>query len=235
MNSIKNNNDSIIFTFDVTVLSNNPNESYTRFPDLYGNFTQHDSASTGILFSPGTKADGTKLTLDPAEYAKYEEEPGDKFDWKDFNSMLKNPQTIDRNMKMLKKAMANAQNKVTILTARAQGYPMKHFFKTQHNIDPYIVPVGDSNPQKKAQYIENEIYYAEGDVIIFLDEGKLKADKISYDSLNKVFKAYSNITFKKGNQFFKANYLEFDFFNDKGFIDNAFGILEDPKLKAPTA
>ena len=57
--TVKNNNDSILFTFDVTVLSNNPNESYTRFPDLYGNFTQHDSASTGILYSPGTKVDGT--------------------------------------------------------------------------------------------------------------------------------------------------------------------------------
>lgn len=57
--TVKNNNDSILFTFDVTVLSNNPNESYTRFPDLYGNFTQHDSASTGILYSPGTRVDGT--------------------------------------------------------------------------------------------------------------------------------------------------------------------------------
>ena len=57
--TVKNNNDSIIFTFDVTALSNNPNESYTRFPDLYGNFTQHDSASTGILYSPGTRVDGT--------------------------------------------------------------------------------------------------------------------------------------------------------------------------------
>ena len=57
--TVKNNNDSILFSFDVTVLSNNPNESYTRFPDLHGNFTQHDSASTGILFSPGTRVDGT--------------------------------------------------------------------------------------------------------------------------------------------------------------------------------
>ena len=57
--TVKNNNDSVLFSFDVTVLSNNPNESYTRFPDLYGNFTQHDSASTGILYSPGTRVDGT--------------------------------------------------------------------------------------------------------------------------------------------------------------------------------
>ena len=57
--TVKNNNDSVLFSFDITILSNNPNESYTRFPDLYGNFTQHDSASTGILFSPGTRVDGT--------------------------------------------------------------------------------------------------------------------------------------------------------------------------------
>lgn len=57
--TVKNNNDSVLFSFDVTALSNNPNESYTRFPDLYGNFTQHDSASTGILYSPGTRVDGT--------------------------------------------------------------------------------------------------------------------------------------------------------------------------------
>ena len=57
--TVKNNNDSVLFSFDVTALSNNPNESYTRFPDLYGNFTQHDSTSTGILYSPGTRVDGT--------------------------------------------------------------------------------------------------------------------------------------------------------------------------------
>ena len=57
--TVKNNIDSVLFSFDVTALSNNPNESYTRFPDLYGNFTQHDSTSTGILYSPGTRVDGT--------------------------------------------------------------------------------------------------------------------------------------------------------------------------------
>ena len=59
--TVKNSNDSTIFTFNVTPLSDNPNESYTRFPDLYGSFTQHDSASTGILFSPGTKVDGSSF------------------------------------------------------------------------------------------------------------------------------------------------------------------------------
>jgi len=34
--TVKNSNDSTIFIFDITPLSNNPNESYTRSPDLSG-------------------------------------------------------------------------------------------------------------------------------------------------------------------------------------------------------
>ena len=59
--TVKNNYDSVLFSFDITLLSNNPNESYTRFPDLYGSYTQHDSASTGTLYSPGTRVDGSSF------------------------------------------------------------------------------------------------------------------------------------------------------------------------------
>lgn len=59
--TVKNNYDSVLFSFDITLLSNNPNESYTRFPDLYGSYTQHDSASTGTLYSPGTTVDGSSF------------------------------------------------------------------------------------------------------------------------------------------------------------------------------
>jgi hypothetical protein len=50
-----------ILTFDIEPLSNNPNESYTRNPDLTGEFEQHADieSSGGRLFSPGTKLDGT--------------------------------------------------------------------------------------------------------------------------------------------------------------------------------
>ena len=59
--TIKNSNDSTIFIFDVTPLSNNPNESYTRSPDLNGDFVQHAGVNPGVLFSPGTKSDGTNF------------------------------------------------------------------------------------------------------------------------------------------------------------------------------
>jgi hypothetical protein len=47
-----------IARFDIEPLSDNPNESYTRNPDISGDFEQH-SENTSLFFSPGTKIDGT--------------------------------------------------------------------------------------------------------------------------------------------------------------------------------
>ena len=55
--TIKNTLGETILTFDVSSLSNNPDESYTRNPDLTGDFVQHNSVNS-LLFSPGTKING---------------------------------------------------------------------------------------------------------------------------------------------------------------------------------
>ena len=87
------------------------------------------------------------------------------------------------------------------------------------------------------QYLEDDIFYAEGNVNILLPNGILNADKISYDKNSKIFKAYSNLNVTKGNQFFKADFLEYNFIESKGYIKNIFGILNfetinnDLKLK----
>lgn len=49
---------NVVVTFDIEPLSNNPNESYTRNPDITGEFEQHGD-NTPLLFSPGTKVDGS--------------------------------------------------------------------------------------------------------------------------------------------------------------------------------
>jgi hypothetical protein len=52
-----------IAEFDINGLSGNPDESYSRNPDLKGNFQRHGTipAATGALFSPGLKVDGSSL------------------------------------------------------------------------------------------------------------------------------------------------------------------------------
>ena len=56
-------NGNTVLTFDVEPLSNNPNESYTRNPDLTGEFVQHSGieAANGALYSPGTMLDGSSF------------------------------------------------------------------------------------------------------------------------------------------------------------------------------
>ena len=54
---------NVVLTFDNSALSGNPDESYTRNPDLTGDFVQHAGIpeANGDLFSPGTKLDGTSF------------------------------------------------------------------------------------------------------------------------------------------------------------------------------
>lgn len=49
-----------VLRFEIEPLSNNPNESYTRNPDITGEFEQHND-NTPVLFSPGTKIDGSSF------------------------------------------------------------------------------------------------------------------------------------------------------------------------------
>ena len=68
--TLYNTNSEVVLTFDIEPLSNNPNESYTRYPDLNLDpgtdgilFYQHAGIgeALGALFSPGTKIDGTNF------------------------------------------------------------------------------------------------------------------------------------------------------------------------------
>ena len=68
--TLHNANGEVVLTFDIEPLSNNPNESYTRYPDLNLDpgadgilFYQHAGIgeALGALFSPGTKIDGTNF------------------------------------------------------------------------------------------------------------------------------------------------------------------------------
>ena len=68
--TVYNSNGEEVLTFDVEPLSNNPDESYTRYPDLNlepGDdgilFYQHAGIgeALGAFYSPGTKIDGTNF------------------------------------------------------------------------------------------------------------------------------------------------------------------------------
>ncbi len=59
--TVKDTADNVVLTYDITPLSDNPNESYTRNPDLLGDFIQHSQIPSTKKYSPGTKIDGTSF------------------------------------------------------------------------------------------------------------------------------------------------------------------------------
>jgi hypothetical protein len=56
---VKDGQGNTLLTFNSNALSDNPNESYTRSPDVTGGFVQHTTVPPGKKFSPGTKVDGS--------------------------------------------------------------------------------------------------------------------------------------------------------------------------------
>jgi hypothetical protein len=103
------------------------------------------------------KPNGQTITLTPEEYAVYEEQAGDKFDFSDFNRMLRKARPINRNMQLIRKSLNDPTVKTTILTARAIAFPIRHFFKKTFGIEPYVVAVGSSDPLKKSNWIEKHL------------------------------------------------------------------------------
>ena len=63
---------------------------------------------------------------------------------------------------------ARGARKVTILTARSIGLPVTSFLKSI-GMDAYVVPVGSSDPQVKADWIEDQIQKGY-DTVYFMDD-----------------------------------------------------------------
>ena len=75
------------------------------------------------------------------------------------------------------------------------------------------------------QYQENNIFYAEGNVIIYFSNATLRGDKLKYDRNNKQIYVEGNVIFSKAKQFFEASNIFYDLKNNIGSIDNIYGVL----------
>jgi len=65
--------------------------------------------------------------------------------------------------------LKNPSKKVTILTARKLGFPIRKFFKDEYGMDVYPVALASNNPKDKADWIEKHIKKGYTD-IAFMDD-----------------------------------------------------------------
>ena len=79
--------------------------------------------------------------------------------------------------------------------------------------------------ESDVQYQSGNIFTAEGNVVLYISNSKLKADKVTYDRENKIFFAEGNLQFYKGDQYFEASNLQYSLITKKGYIENIYGVL----------
>ena len=124
-----------------------------------------------------THKDGKTSKLSPGQYAVYKERPGDTFDFKDFQQVT-NPQLIKGYVELLRRMVnSGGSREVFILTARAAERPVSQFIKDLGIKGVTVVALGDNNPEKKADWIEDKVKEGYDDVF-FVDDSPKNIDAV---------------------------------------------------------
>ena len=135
-----------------------------------------------------THRNGMKSKLSPGQYAKYEEKPGDEFDFKDFQQVTR-PQLIKGYVELLRRMVSSGGSReVYILTARAAERPVSQFIKDLGISGVKVIALGDNNPEKKADWIETKVKDEGYDDVFFVDDS-LK----NVDAVRRRLKSYPNV------------------------------------------
>lgn len=132
---------------------------------------------------------GKESKLTPGEYAIYEPKSGDKFDFSDFEK-VKQPQEIKGVTRLLKNIVRVGGSQIVILTARGAYKPVKDYLKDVGIDNVFVVALADSDPQKKADWIEDKIKDGVKDVFFIDDSHKNVA------AVKALSKKYPNVSLK---------------------------------------
>ena len=133
--------------------------------------------------------DGKESKLTPGEYAIYEPKSGDQFDFSDFEK-VKQPQEIKGVTRLLKNIVRVGGSEIVILTARSAYKPIKDYLSDIGLDKLYVVALADSDPQKKADWIEGKIKDGVKDVFFIDDSHK------NVSAVQALSKKYPNVSLK---------------------------------------
>jgi len=121
---------------------------------------------------------GKTFYLTPGEYAVYDKKDGDVMDYSEFERLIE-PKEIKAMTKVLRNFYrAMGGRRMTILTARGNKTPLAKFLKTIGISNIEIVALGDSDPQKKADWIEARVKEGYND-IFFADDSEKNIKAVS--------------------------------------------------------
>jgi hypothetical protein len=120
-----------------------------------------------------TSSDGTSREITPAEYAVYEPQPGDKFDFSQFQTLI-NPTLIRSIGKRFYKITQSTgpDRKTVILTARgSEAAPhIRDIIRKYFRVNIEVITLGTGDPMAKANWILNKIQNEGYNDIFFVDD-----------------------------------------------------------------
>jgi hypothetical protein len=119
---------------------------------------------------------GERIEMNAAAYAVYKEQPGDTFDFSEFEKLI-NPRPIKRFVKLLQQAIGRA-DKISVLTARGHTRPVSQFLK-MHGITSgvSIAALDSADPEKKVAYIRKHM--KDGyDRVAFIDDSPKNVEAV---------------------------------------------------------
>ena len=120
---------------------------------------------------------GEKIEMTPGEYATHKINPNYKYDFSEFDEVI-NPREIKQITNIIRNALnaGTEEREIAVLTARdpaAEG-PIRNYLDSI-GLDPSKITfelLATSDPQAKADWIENRIKNGAIDVLFFDDSGK---------------------------------------------------------------
>lgn len=123
--------------------------------------------------------DGTSTMMTPGEYAVYDKRDGDIFDYSEFKKIIE-PREIKAVTKILRNFYkSGGGRKLTVLTARGVSKPIENFLKKIGIHNMQVVALNDSDPQKKADWIEDQIVNNGFNDVFFIDDSEKNVRAVS--------------------------------------------------------
>ena len=138
--------------------------------------------------------DGEVTFLSPREYAKYRREPGDVFDYSEFEEVIE-PELVTSTFLRLKRAVKElGSDNVFILTARGNPEPVAEYLDSVGVSGVRVFAVGTSDPAAKANVIKDEVISKNIKRVYFYDDAMKNIEAVK--KLRKILSGVSIITMR---------------------------------------
>ena len=121
--------------------------------------------------------EGNKKEITSHEFATHKLQPGEKYDFSRFDAAIKGSKPILKNLTQMFNSLENPSIKTTILTARRIAFPIMKHLRDDYGIDVYVIGVGSSDPEIKADWIEKQVEKGYND-IKFVDDSQKNLDAV---------------------------------------------------------